>query len=71
MFLVVFFDLQALCFLFYTSFELIWKVFARVILGRLQALAERVYPGPLFWFRAARSAIEVVISVRQLQEKFR
>ena len=47
------------------------KVFARVVLNRLQKLAERVYPESQCGFRAARSTIDMVFSVRQLQEKCR
>ena len=47
------------------------KVFARVVLNRLQKLAERVYPESQCGFRASRSTIDMVFSVRQLQEKCR
>ena len=49
-------------------------VFARVILIRLQQkLAERIYPESQCQcdFRAERSTIDIVFSLRQLQEKYR
>ena len=45
------------------------KVFARVVLGRMQALASRVYPESQCGFRAGRSTVEMIFSLRQLQEK--
>ena len=51
--------------------SVIGKVFARVILIRLQKLAERVYPESQCGFRAGRSTIDLVLSLRQLQEKCR
>ena len=45
------------------------KFFAKVILIRLQKLAERVYPESQCGFRAGRSTIDMVFSLRQLQEK--
>ena len=47
------------------------KLFARVALKRLQVLAERVYPDSQCGFRADRSTIDMVFSLRQLQEKCR
>ena len=47
------------------------KVFARVILIRLQKLAERIYPELQCGFRAERSTIDMVFSLRQLLEKCR
>src|SRR6201996_3765554 len=47
------------------------KLFARVALKRLQILAERVYPESQFGFRAKRSTVDMVFSLRQLQEKCR
>jgi len=44
------------------------KVFAKVILAHLQILAERVYPESQCGFRAARSTIDMIFSLRQLQE---
>ena len=51
--------------------SIVGKVFARVVLNRLQTLAERIYPESQCGFRAARSTIDMVFSVRQLQEKCR
>ena len=48
---------------------IVGKVFARVILVRLQKLAERVYPESQSGFRAERSTVDMVFSLRQLQEK--
>ena len=47
------------------------KTFVRVILNRLQKLAERVYPESQCGFRRARSTIDTLFSLRQLQEKCR
>ena len=47
------------------------KVFARVVLKRLQVLAEQVYPESQCGFRANRSTVDVIFSLRQLQEKCR
>ena len=49
----------------------IGKVFAKVVLIRLQKLAERVYPESQCGFRAGRSIIDMVFSLRQLQKKCR
>ena len=51
--------------------SLVGKAFVRVVLNRLHLLAERVYPEAQCGFRAARSTIGMVFSVRQLQEKCR
>ena len=47
------------------------KVFARILLVRLQKLAGRVYPESQCGFRSGRSTIDMVFSVRQVQEKCR
>ena len=47
------------------------KVFARVVLTRLQSLASRVYPESQCGFRAGRSTVDMIFSLRQLQEKCR
>ena len=47
------------------------KTFARVILSRLQTLAARVYPESQCGFQAGRSTIDMIFSIRQLQEKSR
>ncbi|ROT60751.1 hypothetical protein C7M84_021675 [Penaeus vannamei] len=44
---------------------------ARVVLKRLQVIAERIYPESQCGFRANRSTIDMVFSLRQLQEKCR
>ena len=51
--------------------SIVGKVFARVILIRLQKLAERIYPKSQCGFRAERSPIDMILSLRQLQEKCR
>ena len=50
---------------------IVGKAFARVILVRLQKLAERVYPESKCGFRAERSMVDMVFSLRKLQEKCR
>ena len=47
------------------------KVFARVVLKRLQVLAEQVYPELQCGFCANRSTVDMIFSLRQLQEKCR
>ena len=51
--------------------SIVGKVFARVILIRLQELVERIYPESQCGFRAKRPTIDMVFSLRQLQEKCR
>ena len=51
--------------------SIVGKVFARVLLKRLQKLAERVYPETQCGFRAGRSTTDMIFSLRQLQEKCR
>ena len=51
--------------------SIVGKVFARVRLIRLQKLAERIYPELQCGFRAEPSTIDMVFSLRQLQEKCR
>ena len=51
--------------------SIVGKVFARVILIRLQKLAERVYPESQCGFRSKRSTVDMIFSIRQLQEKCR
>ncbi|XP_063592483.1 uncharacterized protein LOC134769674 [Penaeus indicus] len=45
------------------------KVFARVLLPRLQALANRVYPESQCGFRSNLSTVDMIFSLRQIQEK--
>ena len=49
--------------------SIVGKVYARVILGRLQMLADRIYPESQCGFRAKRSTVDMIFSIRQLQEK--
>ena len=51
--------------------SIVGKVFARVVLNRLQKLADRVYPESQCGFRSERSTIDMIFSLRQLQEKCR
>ena len=44
------------------------KMFAWVILWRLQTIAEQVYPESQCGFRAKRSTINMIFTLRQLQE---
>ena len=45
------------------------KAFAKVALKRLQILGERVYPESQCGFRPERSTVDMIFSLRQLQEK--
>lgn len=50
--------------------SIVGKVFARVVLNRLQKLAVRVYPESQRGFKSGRSTIDMIfISLRQLPEK--
>ena len=51
--------------------SIIGKVFARVVLVRLQVLAECIYPETQCGFRSKRSTVDMIFSIRQLQEKCR
>ena len=51
--------------------SIVGKVFARVILKRLQILADRVLPESQCGFRSKRSTIDMISAVRLLQEKCR
>ena len=51
--------------------SIVGKAFARVALKKLQSLAERVYPESQCGFRAKRATIDMIFSLRQLQEKCR
>jgi len=48
--------------------SIVGKIFARVLLTRLQALADRIYPEFQCGFRAKRST-DMMFTVRQLQQK--
>ncbi|GFR69797.1 RNA-directed DNA polymerase from mobile element jockey [Elysia marginata] len=47
------------------------KAFARIVLNHLQQLADQVYPESQCGIRAKGSTIDMVFSIRQLQEKCR
>lgn len=51
--------------------SIVGKLYARVLFVRLQQLAERVYPESQCGFRAERSTVDMIFSLRQLQEKSR
>ena len=51
--------------------SVVGKMFARVVLARLQILADRIYPESQCGFRSGRSTVDMIFSVRQLQEKCR
>ena len=51
--------------------SIVGKAFARVLLKRLQLLADRIYPESHCGFRANRSTVDMIFSLRQLQEKCR
>ena len=51
--------------------SIIGKVFTRVVLVRLQFLAERIYPESHCGFRSKRSTADMIFYIRQLQEKCR
>ena len=44
------------------------KLFAKVVLMKLQVLTERIYPVSQCGFRAKRATIDTIFSLRQLQE---
>jgi hypothetical protein len=50
---------------------IVGKAFARVVLSRLQVLGERVYPELQCGFRPQLSTIDMIFSLRQVQEKCR
>ena len=47
------------------------KLFARVMLKRIQTLGKQVYPESQCGFRSKRSTVDMIFSLRQLQEKCR
>lgn len=49
--------------------NIVGKVYARVSLARLHLLAEHFYPESQRGFRAGRSTVDMIFSLRQLQEK--
>ena len=51
--------------------NIVGKLFAKVVLMKLRILAERIYPESLCGFRAKRATIDMIFSIKQLQEKCR
>ncbi|XP_061707843.1 uncharacterized protein LOC133518227 [Cydia pomonella] len=51
--------------------SIVGKAFARATLAKLQKLADRVYPEAQCGFRSQRSTVDMIFSLRQLQEKCR
>lgn len=51
--------------------SVVGKVFARVLLSRLQLIAETVYPESQCGFRSGRGTVDMVFTLRQIQEKSR
>ena len=49
--------------------SIIGKVFTRVVLVRLQVLAEHIYPESQCSLRSERSTVDMIFSIWQLQEK--
>lgn len=47
------------------------KIFARILLNRLQVIAEKVLPESQCGFRASRDITDMILCARQLQEKSR
>ncbi|KAJ2942940.1 hypothetical protein O0L34_g15130 [Tuta absoluta] len=47
------------------------KAFAKVVLKRLEVLAQKIYPESQCGFRAGRSTNDMIFTLRQLQEKCR
>ena len=51
--------------------SVVGRIFARIILTRLQTPAERVYPDSHGGFRSGRGTVDMILCVSQLQEKVR
>ena len=51
--------------------NIVGKLFTKVVLMKLRVLAERIYPVSQCGFRAQRATIDLIFSLRQLQEKCR
>lgn len=47
------------------------KIFARILLNRLQTVSEKIFPESQCGFRTSRSTIDMIFCARQLQEKCR
>ena len=48
--------------------NIVGKLFTKVVLMKLRVLAERIYPESQCGFRAKRATIDMIFSLRQLQE---
>ena len=53
------------------SLNIVGKLCAKVVLMKLQVLAKRIYTESQCRFRAKRATIDMIFSLRQLQEKCR
>ena len=51
--------------------NIVGKLFAKVAFMKLRVLAERIYPESQCGFRAKRATIDMIFSLRQLQETYR
>ena len=51
--------------------NIVGKLFAKVVLMKLRVLAERIYPESQCGSRAKKATIDMIFSLRQLQEKCR
>ena len=51
--------------------NIVGKLFAKVVLMKLQILTELIYPESQCGFRAKNATIDMIFSLRQLQEKCR
>ena len=51
--------------------NIIGTFFAKVVLMKVRVLAERIYPESQCGFRAKRATIDMIFSLKQLQEKCR
>ena len=51
--------------------NIVGKLFAKIVLMKLRVLADRIYPESQCGFRAKRATIDMIFSLRQLQEKCR
>ena len=49
--------------------NIVGKLFAKVVLMKMRVLAERIYPESQCGFRTKRATIDMIFSLRQLQEK--
>ena len=51
--------------------NIVGKLFTKDVLMTLQVLAKRIYPESQCGFKAKRATIDMIFSLRQLQEKCR